>query len=123
MSEILSAEEVAEQLNLMAPWRLTTTPIAIRKIVDSHEALRAERDAAIQSREWWKNERAVAISLDLAAFLAEVSRLREALAVERSYWQTRSHLARTKTEEVLVDYHLDSIDAALAPLVSQEDPQ
>lgn len=45
---------------------------------------------------------------------AALAAMREALGVERNYWQTRSHLARTKAEEVMAEYHLDAIDAALA---------
>ena len=48
-----------------------------------------------------------------AALRVEVDGLRAALIVERNYWQTRSHLVRTKTEEVMAEWHLDLIDAAL----------
>jgi hypothetical protein len=142
MSEILSAETIAgtrqAALNVCHE---TPDPFmrGMLAIFDSHEALRTRLDAAQQ--EVARQDTSIRALLDEAdaradaaerdrddlhvvwkAAEGEVSRLREALSVERSYWQTRSHLARTKTEEVMVDYHLDSIDAALAPLVSQGGP-
>lgn len=49
--------------------------------------------------------------LDVAERIAG---LEAALEVEQAYWQTRFHLARTRTEEVMAEYHLDLIAVALA---------
>jgi hypothetical protein len=45
--------------------------------------------------------------------LCRIPRMEDALTVERTYWQTRREFARTRTEEVMAEYHLDLIDGAL----------
>lgn len=45
---------------------------------------------------------------------AENARLRDVLITEHSYWQVRSLLARTGTEQIMADWHLDLIEGALA---------
>lgn len=57
----------------------------------------------------------LARSCQLCENTVELTALRAVLDVERNYWQTRSHLARTKTEEVMAEWHLDLIDGALGP--------
>jgi hypothetical protein len=72
MSKILSEAGLIEAFGRMRTTHPQNSP-SQQRIHLSHEALRAERDALAESRDWWRTARSDEISKDLEALVQAVT--------------------------------------------------